>query len=274
MTQAKEAFGNLGITEQERFMNILSSGDFKGAGFASAGDFLRSFGMTGELGAISEDKKAFALATDNLEKEKVLLEAELKVIEDMGKFFGEGAEKPEWWSKEALTDVFKAAGINDTRTPRGGGIGDTTSSRLSQTLARHGAMNSMISGKRMITSSYRTTGLGSINSDHVTGRAYDLVGNQLGMYKTIVEKNGGFAEFHGGSINRHLHVVPGPGIAPMGDMVTPASKTISEAPKSVSSGGSKEVTINMNVNGIGVNEATAKIKAELERAMYEMNNRS
>ena len=131
----------------------------------------------------------------------------------------------------------------------------------------------MISGKRFVTSSYRTTGLGSINSDHVTGRAYDLVGNQLGMYKTVVERNGGFAEFHGGSINRHLHVVPGPGIAPMGDMVTPASKTLTAAPRTEGSSGRREMTINMNVQGIGINEATAKIKAELERAAYEMNNR-
>jgi hypothetical protein len=93
------------------------------------------------------------------------------------------------------------------------------------------------------------------------------------MYKTVVERNGGFAEFHGGSINRHLHVVPGPGIAPMGDMVTPASKTLTAAPRSDGSSGRREMTINMNVQGIGINEATAKIKAELERAAYEMNNR-
>lgn len=276
MDAAKKRFMELSLSEQELFTNVLSTGDYKSAGFADARSFMDAFGMGGEnLESISADKAAFAMATDNLEKESILLEAEMKVIEDMGKFFGEDSQKPEWWSKESLIEVFAAAGIGgqDTRTPRGKGIGDTTSSRLQQTMARHGAMNSMISGKRFVTSSYRTTGLGSINSDHVTGRAYDLVGNQLGMYKTIVERNGGFAEFHGGSINRHLHVVPGPGIAPMGDMVTPASKTLAASPRADGSSGRREMTINMNVQGIGINEATAKIKAELERAAYEMNNR-
>ncbi len=275
MTQAKNVFANMRTGDQERFMNILSSGDYKSAGYSNAFDFLSSFGITGELDSVSGNKKAFAMATDNLEKESILLEAQLKVTEDMGKFFGDGSNNPEWWSKEALTEVFKAAGIGaDTSTPRGKGIGDTTSSRLQQTMARHGAMDSMISGRRFVTSSYRTNNLGSINSDHMTGRAYDLVGNQLGMYKTIVERNGGFAEFHGGSINRHLHVVPGPGIAPMGDTVMPASKNISAMAPTATSGKKNEMTINMNVTGIGINEAAAKIKAELERAAYEMNNRS
>jgi len=276
MDAAKKRFMSMSIDDQEYFTNILKSGDFQAAGYSDARSFLNAFGMGGDnLEQISADKAAFAMATDNLEKESILLEAEMKVIEDMGKLFGPDSQKPEWWSKESLIEVFAAAGIgeDDTRTPRGRGIGDTASSRLQQTMARHGAMNSMISGKRFVTSSYRTTGLGSINSDHVTGRAYDLVGNQLGMYKTVVERNGGFAEFHGGSINRHLHVVPGPGIAPMGDMVTPASKTLTSAPRSEGSSGRREMTINMNVQGIGINEATAKIKAELERAAYEMNNR-
>jgi hypothetical protein len=272
MDKVKNAFMNMSIDEQQRFFDTVSSGNLGGTGQS----FLQSAGINVSTQGIDEATAAFYIAKDNAEKEAVLLEAQRQVIEDMGKFFSPDADRPEWWTKEALTEVFKAAGIGgDTSSPRGSRIGDTTSSRLSQTLSRHQAMNSMVSGKRMITSSYRTGNLGSINSDHITGRAYDIVGNQLGMYKTIVEKNGGFAEFHGGSINRHLHVVPGNGVsAPMGDTVTPASRSMS--PSSGQSSGTKNtsVTINLEVNGIGIKEAIPQIKSELERAMYEMQNRS
>ena len=276
MAAVQNQFKNLSVQDQERFTNILSAGDYKTAGFTSAEQFLQSFGMNVQVDKISEQNKAFVLAKDNLGKEAALLDAEMKVVQDMGKFFGEGAERPEWWSAEALRQLFIDSGLieQDTRTPRGRGIGDTTSSRLSRTLARHESMNSMISGKRMITSSFRTNNLGSINSDHITGRAYDLVGNQLGMYKTVVERNGGFAEFHGGSTNRHLHVVPGPG--PMGDTTVPSYSQVRANPTSGDTGisaKSNNVTINLNVNGIGVKEAVPMIKAELERAMYEYENR-
>jgi hypothetical protein len=79
-------------------------------------------------------------------------------------------------------------------------------------------MDSALVGKRTITSAYRTTGLGSPSSDHVMGRAYDLTGQNLGAYSKMVHANGGFAEFHGVNSNRHLHVVPGPGV---GDTMVP-----------------------------------------------------
>jgi hypothetical protein len=106
----------------------------------------------------------------------------------------------------------------DTSTPRGSAFGDT-SSRLSQTMARHASMNGMLTGTRTVTSGYRTFGLGSMNSDHVTGRAYDLVGQNLGQYQSLVRSTGGFAEFHGVNGARHLHVVPGSG--PIGDRRVP-----------------------------------------------------
>ena len=273
MTQIKEAFGNMNVDEQERFFNAIQNGDLRGL---TAQDFFARSGMNVKLEELKDEKSLAFYMADNAEKELLLLESEKEIIDGMSKFFGPAAENPEWWSKEALTEVFIAAGLKgDTMTPRGGRIGDTTSSRLSQTLARHEAMNSMISGTRTVTSAFRTSGLGSINSDHLTGRAYDLVGNQLGMYKTTVERNGGFAEFHGGTLNRHLHVVPGPGIsAPMGDMTVPASKSMAPQVQSAPSGRNNNVTINLNVNGLGIKEAIPQIKNELERAMYEMNNRS
>jgi hypothetical protein len=268
----KKAFLGMDTDMQELFANSIASGDLGGL---SATEFLSSFGVSGvSVNTISDKDAAFALA-DAAEKELMLMQSEKDIIDGMGKFFGPEAENPEWWSKAALTEVFKAAGIDgDTKTPRGRGIGDTTSSRLSQTMARHMAIDGMVSGSRTITSAYRTNNLGSLNSDHLTGRAYDLVGQQLGMYKTTVEKSGGFAEYHGRGGNRHLHVVPGPGIsAPMGDMTVPASKKMTTTPTQMSSGGG-DITVNLNVNGLGIKEALPQIKSELERSIYEMRNRS
>lgn len=129
---------------------------------------------------------------------------------------------PSWWEK------------NDTSTPRGQAFGDTTSSRLSQTMSRHASMNGMLTGKRTVTSGYRNYGLGSMNSDHVTGRAYDLVGQNLGQYQSLVRSTGGFAEFHGVNKSRHLHVVPGSGA--MGDTGMPVAG-LPQQPMVMGSGG-------------------------------------
>jgi hypothetical protein len=128
---------------------------------------------------------------------------------------------PDWWNK-------------DTTTPRGQAFGDTTSSRLSQTMGRHAAMDSALTGKRTVTSSYRNYGLGSINSDHVTGRAYDLTGQNLGQYQSLVKSSGGFAEFHGVNQARHLHVVPGSGA--IGDNRVPVAMNTSPTPITMSGG--------------------------------------
>jgi hypothetical protein len=102
--------------------------------------------------------------------------------------------------------------------------GDTTSSRLASTMGKHGMFNSMLSGKRTITSSWRDWGLGSLNSDHVTGSAYDLQGQNLVGYSALVNRMGGFAEFHGSGAERHLHVVPG--AVPLGDAMAPVASPV------------------------------------------------
>lgn len=142
----------------------------------------------------------------------------------------------------------------DTSTPRAGRIGDTLSSRLGRTLARHAQFNSMIAGSRMVTSAYRTDMLGSINSDHVTGRAYDLTGDNLGQYANLVNDSGGFAEFHGSAGSRHLHVVP-----PQGDAATPAAGMSTLAP----SGG---VTINAPIT---VNARDGQSAREIARIVLD-----
>jgi len=140
---------------------------------------------------------------------------------------------PSWWTAGFNIKPGKDGTINVTGNPGsgsadGGGAstdgGDTMTSRLGLTMARHAQLNRMVTGKRTVTSSWRNTGLGSINSDHVTGNAYDLTGQNLGSYARLVNGTGGFAEFHGHGGGRHLHVVPGPGL-PMGDTATPMLPT-------------------------------------------------
>jgi hypothetical protein len=125
----------------------------------------------------------------------------------------------------------------------------------------------MLTGNRSVTSSYRNFGLGSINSDHVTGKAYDLTGQNLGQYARLVHANGGFAEFHGTMANRHLHVVPG-----IGDTAVP-----SMAPPVMSGGGGGSNTTNYyNFEINGANQSPEQIARmviakidERERSMAE-----
>lgn len=187
--------------------------------------------LTGDGGAKDLDEVANRMsdASDDFK-------AGVKQFTDATKgFFTGKSDKPEWWDQKP--DWYKA----DTSTPRG----DTTSSRLSQTMARHGEMNSQLTGKRTITSAWRNQGLGSINSDHVTGKAYDLTGQNLGQYQRLVHANGGFAEFHGTLADRHLHVVPGAGY---GDTAVPSMSRGSSGGSGGSSN-SNTMTVSISVNG-------------------------
>lgn len=146
---------------------------------------------------------------------------------------------------------------------------DTTSSRLAATMARHAQMNSMIAGKRTVTSSLRSWSLGSINSDHLTGNAYDLTGQNLGAYQQLVRGQGGFAEFHSAG-GRHLHVVPGPGV-PAGDSATPAMSGIA-----VAYGASSNPTYNITVNGANASpeQIAMAVMARIEAKERSQRERS
>ena len=96
---------------------------------------------------------------------------------------------------------------SDTATSRYGRFGDT-SSAFAGTMTAHNRISGSLAGKRLITSGYRNYALGSSSSDHLTGRALDLTGNNLGAYGDRVRAGGGFAEMHGVSGSRHLHAVP------------------------------------------------------------------
>ena len=167
--------------------------------------------------------------------------------------------KPEWWESYPVwwTGTKPGASAPGARpgqpgyvSPLGpldrnndGIIGDTRTSRLMRTMSSHKRFDSAIAGNRSVTSSLRDFNLGSPSSDHATGNAYDLTGQNLGMYATMIKGSGGFAEFHGGGASRHLHVVPPS--APMGDRTNP----VRVAPSSQSGGSSVGGNVTLNIYG-------------------------
>ena len=136
--------------------------------------------------------------------------------------------------------------IKDTKFPKSNSVGDTATN-LSKTLDAHDRLDTG-AGNRLITSSYRNYSLGSSNSDHVNGRAYDLVGDNLISYRDAVQRDGGFAQFHGDTQNRHLHVVPR-----IGDSMSPAYAMVAGVGSATSSQSSGAPVYNITVNGAGSN---------------------
>jgi len=243
-----EAFGEIGMAQQLQLLSDLESGRlFENADMSkfSMNDFsqlMKAYGLDGAalgLKAVGEGDE-LQISLDKMPEE--LRDTYQGIIDMFSNFFDERDARPDWMTDKFIKFVDQN---NDTSTPRGKGIGDTTSSRLAQTMGRHAALDGMLTGTRNVTSSYREFGLGSINSDHVTGRAYDLVGQNLGAYQRLVHANGGFAEFHGANGGRHLHVVPGP--LPFGDMSAP--KTTITRPLGGKGGEASPMVINMTVNG-------------------------
>ena len=175
------------------------------------------------IGEVSGSYEQFGKALN--EEATALRQGFLDAIES-GFFAAKGTPdwwntSPTWWANGLIYDdkskVLKPSG--DTSTPRAGKIGDTSVSKtLGRTMSRHNYFNSMLTGKRTVTSSLRDYNLGSPSSDHATGNAYDLTGQNLGQYATMINAAGGFAEFHGAAGSRHLHVVPPAG--PSGDTST------------------------------------------------------
>jgi len=170
---------------------------------------------------------------------------------------------PKWWTER------------DTSSPRGGSIGDTTSSRLGQTMARHASIDSVLSGSRKITSSYRNYALGSPSSDHVNGRAIDLVGQNLGRYATLTRQSGGFAEFHGRGGSRHLHAVPGPGA--IGDTAIPvANRPVvpSRMTSAPTSGGGRNYNFYINGANHSVDQIANTVMEKIKMAERSVIQRS
>lgn len=150
-------------------------------------------------------------------------------------------------------------------------LGDTASPRRQalSAMGSHSMFDAQIAGKRTVTSGQRNFALGSMNSDHAAGRAYDLVGQNLGLYGQAIRQAGGFAEFHGNGAGRHLHVVPG-GV-PVGDTATPfiASPVMASSSNSSS-------TVNIVVNapqGMDVQALASEVASRIERAQKKRNER-
>ena len=184
----------------------------------------------------------------------------------VGGFFTGPSGGPDWWNKGLKItgsgdDMRLMPG--DTSSPRGWMVGDTSTSKLSQTMSRHAAMNGQLTGKRTITSSLRNYALGSPSSDHATGAAYDLTGQNLGQYAKLVHANGGFAEFHGSMASRHLHVVPGPGV---GD-----TSTVRPVASVSSGGGGTTNYYSIEINGAN---ASPEAIANMVMAKIEAKERS
>ena len=136
----------------------------------------------------------------------------------------------------------------DTNQP----IGDVGST-MGKTMTKYNMINGQLPGQRMITSGYRNYALGSVRSDHVMGRALDVVGSNLGGLANLTNSMGGFAEMHGSGKGRHLHMVPN---AAEGDVMgTP--------------GGGGSTTYNYNINVEGGPNADSGEVAELVMAAIQ-----
>jgi len=142
----------------------------------------------------------------------------------------------------------------DTNRP----IGDVGST-MSQTMNKYSALDGQLPGTRTITSGYRNYALGSIKSDHVMGRALDVVGSNLVGLQGLTQAAGGFAEFHGSGKGRHLHMVPN---AAQGDTSSPAG------------GGGASSTYNYTINVEGGPNAHPQEVARLVMAEIERTSRN
>jgi hypothetical protein len=211
-------------------------------------------------------EKSTATAIDLMsESESAVLQGLTTQWSDIAKSMSTGSapnwfkDTPTWWSSPP-------SWYGDTTTPKGVKPPDTPTSRVQQTLDRHRQIDSGITGKRSVTSSLRNFNLGSLNSDHKTGRAYDLVGQNLGAYGVAVRKSGGFAEFHGSQADRHLHVVPGTGDSSMPSIVGVGS----------SGGGSVANSYNITVNGANQDpEAIANaVMEKIKSSQRSLNERA
>jgi hypothetical protein len=227
-------------TQAQRIIQGIESGQiFSGTDFKSTNDIQKYLSQLG-FGDLDIEKMADAkdltVSIESLPEDigDKLMEFE-RAFEAF--FTANKDDRPGWMSEDFIKLAYEAL-EGDTSTPRGKGIGDTSSAikaRLGGTLARHSAFDAMVTGSRHITSAWRNTNLGSPSSDHVMGRAYDLTGQNLGQYAAVARANGGLAEFHGRGASRHLHVVPR--LGPIGDHNSVASMSPMRA-ASLASGGS------------------------------------
>ncbi len=278
-------FGTMSLDEQQSVLDAISSGKFAGfttqglggsrgklaqSGYNTAEEYISNVLLGGVGGAgvgVTRAQVSVANAATMSEEEITaradFFSAATAFFTNKPTWFGSSpswfSAYPTWWNAEE----------KDTSTPRAGAVGDSATSRLGRTLGRHSYFNSMLSGKRTVTSSLRGWNLGSINSDHVTGNAYDLIGQNLGAYATLVNRSGGFAEFHGRGGGRHLHVVPGS--TPVGDS-TSARTAVATSMAPAQTSNSFSIVINGGSDSADV--IAKKVIAEINRVQRSKQERA
>jgi hypothetical protein len=136
-------------------------------------------------------------------------------------------------------------------TPRPKASGDTTRPRartgaLQKTLRSHAYASAASPGKQRVTNVLYGQYAGS---DHVNGRALDLIGSGLNTYAKNVRAMGGYAEHHGSGPDRHLH-------AAFGDTARPRAKAMS---------GGRGDTFEFNAPLVG--QVVANQEIDVERAV-------
>ena len=264
----KAMYGDEAATAQVRELEgMLSRGvAFQGKGMDAISSIIgsRLFG-SGALGNNLFGTQLKPEMSGELDPYKDILTAEAALMRTeftnavRAEFF-ESTDTPKWWNNAPSwwTNGFEVQlknGVIDKLVP----MGDTDTPKvLGKTMGKHGMFDSAVPGKRTVTSSLRNFALGSNNSDHATGHAYDLVGDNLGKYSSLVNASGGFAEFHGTGGARHLHVVPP--VGPMGDTSTSILAKMSGSIPSGGSGGGD--TFNITVNESSTPKVTARAVAD------------
>jgi hypothetical protein len=156
----------------------------------------------------------------------------------------------------------------NVRQPRG----DTSSPyrNLLDSVGTHMSLSSGIAGSRRITSGLRNYQLGSMSSDHRFGRALDIAGQNLGLYKSAVEAAGGYAGFHGWGGSRHLHVVPNNNA--IGDTSVPYMGGGGGAATMVSSNDSYNITVNA-APGMDEKRIADEVMNRIQRAQRNAKER-
>lgn len=156
------------------------------------------------------------LVIANFDKLKTAVGWVVDRIKDLVEWFGHAIEKAGDLMKkvrnipgisQAITVGSWVNPFGDTATPRG------RSGNLAHTLGAHGAIGASTPGKQYVTNVSYGAYKGS---DHVAGRALDLVGSGLNAYAKQVRAFGGYAAHHGSGPSRHLHAVYGDTARPRG----------------------------------------------------------
>lgn len=252
-------FTGLGETLGREVLTQVGGGKDAGEALAEGTDRLVAF-LEGEGFAINpEDRDAL---TNMLGSEALDMQIALNTA------FEDGATT----LSDAITTAIET-GLGketpDTATPRAGKFGDSTSARFGRTMSAHAALNGRYGGRRTVTSGVRNFALGSITSDHTTGAAFDLTGDNLLAYGKDIRDSGGFAEMHGGPDNRHLHVVPN-----IGDSYSPAP-VAARQPVMAAAAPSGPITVNVyGSEGQSVQALADEVVDRLERRERTMRERS